>query len=129
MTGFLFVAMMFAGWSNARRKDLREGSGHGTGDDHFYQLEGSNRLSIFIGPKEKMKGYYALKDALETEGCEVVFPAPFEQVPGSNYNAIRITRQGEIIPSVLLKRAHRWAHQRNCLHSFFKPMFQPVHSE
>ena len=41
-----------------------------------------------------------------------------------NYEAFRVThRSGEKIPDNVLKRCHAWAHGRNFLHSFFKPMY------
>ena len=44
-------------------------------------------------------------------------------LPG--YQAVKITISGLLIPDPVIKRAHRWAHQRNYLHSFFKPYKTP----
>ena len=117
----LAVALM---WIGANRKTIREGGGRGTGDNHFYEMEGASRLSIFITPNAKVKGYQTLKQFLESEGCEVIYPADSEERPGPRYQVVQVTYSGKVIPSSVLKRAHRWAHQRNFLHSFFKPLFQ-----
>ena len=41
-----------------------------------------------------------------------------------NYEAFRITyKSGQKIPDSVVRRCHSWAHGRNFLHSFFKPMY------
>ena len=107
------------------RKKLREGSGLGTGDEHMDELLGSSELIIYITPNKRPKGYEALKQYLESEGCEVTFPANSPYRPGPKYQDVRITNKRKSIPPSNLRRAHSWAHQRNFLHSFFKPLSQP----
>ena len=105
------------------RRELRKGGGRGTGDDHVDGMFGSTELFIYKTPNTKTKGFDMLKSYLEAQGCEIVFTgdAPPEL---RRYEAMRITHQGdEAIPIAAVKRAHRWAHQRNYLHSFFRPMY------
>ncbi len=62
--------------------------------------------------------------AHEAEGCELIFTAdaPPEL---SDYETMRITHSGgEKIPDAVVTRAHSWAHGRNFLHSFFKPLYR-----
>ncbi len=106
------------------RRDLRQGGGRGTGDDHVDGMFGSTELFIYQTPNSKPKGYESLKSFLEAQGCEIAFTgeAPPEL---RHYESMRITHgKAEPIPIPVLKRAHRWAHQRNYLHSFFKPMYR-----
>ena len=114
-----------AAWPGAGRAKLREGGGRGTGDDHFFELDGSSRITVFIPPGNKMKGYREFKERMEADGCQVVYPAPSNELPNARYTAVNITCDGKVISSTSLKRAHRWAHQRNLLHSFFRPLFAP----
>jgi hypothetical protein len=38
---------------------------------------------------------------------------------------MRITHKGgQPIPDAVLRRSHSWAHGRNFLHSFFKPLYR-----
>ena len=106
------------------RRQLRQGGGRGNGNDHVEEMMGSTELYIYQTPHRKVKGYDSLKVYLESEGCEVIFTAdaPPEL---SNYEALRISnRSGEKIPDAVVKRAHSWAHNRNFLHSFFRPMYR-----
>ena len=106
------------------RRQLRQGGGRGTGEDHVDAMFGSTELYIYQTPNSRRKGFESLKSYLEAEGCEVIFTAdaPPEL---SRYEAMRISHKGaEEIPVPVLKRAHSWAHQRNYLHSFFKPMYR-----
>ncbi|MDA0733915.1 MAG: hypothetical protein O2909_03885 [Chloroflexi bacterium] len=106
------------------RRHLREGGGRGNGNDHLDELAGCTELYIYQTPNRKVQGYDSLKIFAESEGCEVIFTAdaPPEL---SNYETMRIThRRGEKIPDAVVKRAHSWAHNRNFLHSFFKPMYR-----
>lgn len=106
------------------RRQLREGGGRGTGEDHLDAMFGSIDLYIYQTPNSRRKGFESLRSYLEAQGCEVFFTA--DAPPGlSRYQTIRITyKSAEEIPDSVLKRAHRWAHQRNYLHSFFKPMYR-----
>ena len=106
------------------RRQLRQGGGRGTGDDHVDSLFGITELFIYQTPNSRPKGYETLKIYLEAQGCEILFTAdaPPEL---SNYETMRITFKGaQPIPNQVVSRAHRWAHQRNYLHSFFKPMYR-----
>ena len=106
------------------RRDLRQGGGRGSGSDHLDELMGCTELYIYQTPNRKVQGYDSLKIFIESEGCEVIFTAdaPPEL---SNYETMRIThRKGEKIPDTVVKRAHSWAHNRNFLHSFFRPLYR-----
>ncbi len=106
------------------RRSLRQGGGRGTGDDHVDSLYGSTEFSVYQTPNTKPKGYEGLKTFVEAHGCEIVFTheAPPEL---SRHETLRIThRKDEPIPIEVVTRAHRWAHNRNYLHSFFRPMYQ-----
>ena len=106
------------------RRQLRQGGGRGTGDDHVDSLYGSIELSIYQTPNTRPKGYESLKAFVEAKGCEIVFTneAPPEL---SRHETLRIThRKAEPIPIEVVTRAHRWAHNRNYLHSFFRPMYR-----
>ena len=106
------------------RRDLRQGGGRGNGNDRLDELMGCTELYIYQTPNRKVQGYDSLKIFIESEGCEVIFTAdaPPEL---SNYETMRIThRKGEKIPDNVVKRAHSWAHNRNFLHSFFRPLYR-----
>jgi hypothetical protein len=106
------------------RRNLREGGGRGTGDDHVDSLYGITELSIYQTPNTKPKGYEGLKAFLEAQDCEIVYTndAPPEL---SRHETLRITHsKAEPIPIAVVTRAHRWAHNRNYLHSFFRPMYR-----
>ena len=106
------------------RRDLRQGGGRGNGNDHLDELMGGTELYIYQTPNRKVQGYDSLKIFIESDGCEVIFTAdaPPEL---SNYETMRIThRKGEKIPDNVVKRAHSWAHNRNFLHSFFRPLYR-----
>jgi hypothetical protein len=64
-----------------------------------------------------------LKSALQAAGCKVEVGIDPMLQPGERYHAVAITRQDGPIADASLRRAHKWAHQRSFLHSFFKPMF------
>ena len=106
------------------RQQLRQGGGRGTGNDHVDDLYGCTELYVYQTPNKKVTGYESLKMFIESEGCEVIFTA--DAPPELNgYETMRITqRQGDPIPQAVVKRTHSWAHQRNFLHSFFKPMYR-----
>ena len=106
------------------RRDLRQGGGRGTGNDHVDELFGATELYIYQTPNRQVKGYGRLKLFIEAEECEIIFTvdAPPEL---QNYETMRIThKKGEKIPNNVVKRGHTWAHNHNFLHSFFKPMYR-----
>ena len=106
------------------RRQLRQGGGRGTGADHVDSMFGSTELYIYQTPNSRRKGFETLKTFLEAQGCKIEFTldAPPEL---SRHETIRITHKGaEEIPISVVKRAHSWAHQRNYLHSFFRPMYR-----
>ena len=104
------------------RKDIRAGGGAGEGvaREHFEEMIGSAEFSIYRHPNRKIKGYDALKEYVESQGCEVLHIADTPAPVGQKYETIRITNGGTEIPVPILKRAHNWAHQRNLLHMFYK---------
>lgn len=106
------------------RRQLRQGGGRGNGNDHVEDLYGCTELYVYQTPNKRVTGYESLKLFLESEGCEALFTA--DAPPELNgYETLRITqRQGQPIPAAVVKRAHSWAHQRNFLHSFFKPLYR-----
>ena len=106
------------------RDQLRQGGGRGNGNDHFDELVGATELFIYQTPNRRAKGFDSLKLYLEANECELIFTvdAPPEL---RDYETMRITHKGgEAIPSAVLRRSHSWAHGRNFLHSFFKPMYR-----
>ena len=109
------------------KRDLRQGSGRGNGNDHFEDLIGSTEFYIYqiyqpgsLAPR----GFDSFKAFLEAQGCEARFTTDTPVELGNEYEALRITYKGAQIPVPVLKRAHAWAHQRNLLHSFFRPLYQ-----
>ena len=104
------------------RKEIREGSGagEGTAGEHFDEMVGSVELNIYRHPTRKIKGYEALKESLESQGCQVFHITDSPTPVGGRHETIKIANKGEEIPGPLLKRAHSWAHQRNLLHMFHK---------
>ena len=105
------------------RKQLRQGGGRGNGNDHLDEMIGATELFVYQTPNKKPKGFEALKLFLEAAECELNFTV---DVPPElrNYEAFRITHKlGEKIPDPVMRRCHSWAHGRNFLHSFFKPMY------
>ena len=105
------------------REHLRQGGGRGNGNDHFDELIGSTELVVYQTPNKKPKGFESLKTFLAASECELLFTL---DVPPElkNYEAFRITyKAGQTIPDGVLRRCHAWAHGRNFLHSFFKPMY------
>ena len=106
------------------RGQIRQGGGRGNGNDHVSDLAGATELYVYQTPNKVVRGYEGLKVFLESEGCELIYTT---DVPPElrDYEAMRIThKKGEEIPFAALKRAHSWAHQRNFLHSFFKPLYR-----
>ena len=105
------------------RAQLRQGGGRGNGNDHFDELIGATELFVYQTPNKKIKGFESLKLFLEASECELIFTV---DVPPElrSYETFRIAhKSGEKIPDPVLRRCHSWAHGRNFLHSFFKPMY------
>ena len=107
------------------KRELHQGSGQGSGNDHLDELIGCTEFYIYQAPKKNLKGQESLRLYLESQGCEVLYTADVPPELGNRYEAIRIThKKGEQIPVLVLKRTHSWAHRRNLLHSFFKPLYR-----
>ena len=105
------------------RAQLRRGGGRGNGNDHLEEMIGATELFVYQTPNKKPKGFESLKLFLAASECELISTL---DVPPElkNYEAFRVThKSGEKIPDEVLKRCHSWAHGRNFLHSFFKPMY------
>jgi len=105
------------------RAQLRQGGGRGNGNDHLEEMIGTTELFVYQTPNKKPKGFESLKLFLAASECELISTL---DVPSElkNYEAFRVThKSGEKIPDEVLKRCHSWAHGRNFLHSFFKPMY------
>ena len=105
------------------RAQLRQGGGRGNGNDHLEEMVGATELFVYQTPNKKPKGFESLKLFLAASECEWIstLDGPSEL---KNYEAFRVThKSGEKIPDEVLKRCHSWAHGRNFLHSFFKPMY------
>ena len=106
------------------RRNLRQGGGRGTGEDHVDGMFGSTELYIYQAPNTKRKGFEALKTYLDAQGCDITLTADAPPELSRHQTMLISQRQAESIPIPALKRAHSWAHQRNYLHSFFKPMYR-----
>jgi hypothetical protein len=105
------------------RGQLRQGGGRGNGNDHLEEMIGATELFVYQTPNKKPKGFESLKLFLAASECELISTL---DVPPElkNYEAFRVThKSGKKIPDEVLKRCHSWAHGRNFLHSFFKPMY------
>ena len=105
------------------RAQLRQGGGRGNGNDHLDEMIGATELFVYQTPNKKPKGFESLKVFVAESECEL---SPTLDIPPElkNYEAFRVThKSGEKIPDEVLKRCHSWAHGRNFLHSFFKPMY------
>ncbi len=104
------------------RRELRQGSGTFVASEHFDEVLGSSEFYIYMTPNKKPKGLDGLKNSLDAEGCETGLTNESPVRMDERYETLRITRQGEVIPDSPLRRAHKWAHKRNYLHSFFRPI-------
>ena len=105
------------------RAQLRQGGGRGNGNDHLEEMIGATELFVYQTPNKKPKGFESLKLFLAASECELISTL---DVPSElkNYEAFRVThKSGEKIPDEVLTRCRSWAHGRNFLHSFFKPMY------
>lgn len=103
------------------RRDMRGGSGREVEPEHYDEVLGASEFYIYLHAGAKMKGYQELKAFLEAEGCQVEYPGYSSLLPNKSYTVIAITRDRQTISDAALRRAHRWAHHHNFLHSFFKP--------
>ena len=99
-----------------------QGPGGGNGDDHLDEMIGIAHFTIYISTGKKLKGYIDLKKFVESRDC-VITPIVTTLSPTkTGYETVKITeREGAAIPNPVIEHAHRWAHKRNYLHSFFKP--------
>ena len=106
------------------RRQLRQGGGRGTGNDHLDEIIGATEFFVYQPPGAQAKGFPSMKMFLESQECEIIFTA--EAPPElANYQAMRVTqRKAQPIPTPVLKRTHSWAHRNNYLHSFFKPLYR-----
>jgi hypothetical protein len=107
------------------RAQLKTGAGKGSevAADHVHEVLGSRDFWIYVTPNSKPKGYDTLKSYLLAQGCNVDVSGTAPMLPAKGYKAIKVTdaSSGSILSDDVVTRAHRWAHQRNYLHSFFKP--------
>jgi hypothetical protein len=100
-------------------------SGRSNADEHFHELVGSNGLWIYLPPQTPLVGlggYDRLRADVASRGCtiDVALDAPVDL--GMEYVQLKIASRLEpLIPDDVLKLAHRWAHNHDFLHSFFKP--------
>ena len=107
------------------RAQMKKGSGKGVevAYEHFCEVVGSRDFYIYVAPHSKPKGYDGLKTFLQEQGCQVNVSNEAPMLPAKDFQAVKVTvTGGQLISEPALKRAHRWAHQRNYLHSFFKPL-------
>lgn len=106
----------------ARRKGSNPVLGGSNADEHFHELVGSSGLWIYLTQNKRLKGYDELKRQVEARGCIIGLADDAPVNPGRNYQALKIANaSGALLPTDVLKQAHRWAHRHNFLHSFFKP--------
>ena len=106
------------------KAQLRVGSGKGVtiADEHFFEMAGSRDFYVYVAPRTKAKGYDALKASMESQGYAGSGADEGPMLPAKGYRAVKITTTtSDTIADEALRQAHRWAHQRNYLHSFFKP--------
>ena len=106
-------------WEDKRESNLLDGFAH------FYDTyECSDNKFIAVGSIEP-QFYSELLEKLESVGCIVTYPSKSPEVlrelPSRLYKAINIETEKEIDYKAL-QLAHRWAHKRNLLHSFFIPL-------
>jgi hypothetical protein len=107
------------------RDQLRQGGGRGSGNDHVDELYGATELFVHHAPDQAPRGFEGLKLYLESQECEVLYTTDTLVDLGAGYLSFRITRRkADALPQAVVKRAHSWAHQRNLLHSFFKPLYR-----
>jgi hypothetical protein len=106
----------------ARRLGSNPRSGRNNADEHFSEMVGSSDFWIYLAPDTPLKGYDELRKEVEAHGCTI---RPATDAPvnmGPYYMVMKIKpREDALVPVDLLKLAHRWAHQHDFLHSFFKP--------
>ena len=75
------------------RRQVRQGGGRGTGEDHVDGMYGCTELFVYLTPNTRPKGYESLKSYLESQDCEVVAgaeaPAELEAARGHPYHPRR----------------------------------------
>ncbi|MEK9658972.1 MAG: hypothetical protein VW450_03385 [Chloroflexota bacterium] len=105
------------------RAQLRAGSGKGVevADEHFHEVAGSREFTVYVAPHSKPKGYPELKSWLVGQGYAVAVSDTDPMLPAKGYKAVKVSTPSGTLTDEALRRAHRWAHARNYLHSFFKP--------
>ena len=111
-------------WNRGRggnRKTLREGSGTNVEPEHYDEVLGSSEFYIYVAANKRLKGYDEFKKTMGELGVLSEFPVESPHSPGARYQAVKLSYSEQIIPDDALRNAHKWAHRRNCLHSFFKP--------
>jgi hypothetical protein len=99
-------------------------SGGSNADEHFHEVVGSSGFWIYLTPNAPLTGYDRLQKQLKARGCTMSIAADAPVDLGEAYSQLKIaSRREPLIPEDVLKLAHRWAHDRDFLHSFFKPTF------
>jgi hypothetical protein len=107
-----------------RRRGSNPAGGGSNADDHVHELVGSSSLWIYLTRNKRLKGYDELKRQVEASGCQMRMADDAPINPGGSYETVKIAAPtGTLLPSDVIKQAHRWAHRHNFLHSFFKPTF------
>lgn len=107
------------------RANVRKALGGEHPDGHFYELAGSRDFYVYLTPHKKTKGMAELTALAESLGCTVLLTDDAPAMPGKRYKALKITTVQATLPDAALRQAHRWAHARNFLHSFYKPTASP----
>ncbi|MBM3940623.1 MAG: hypothetical protein FJ318_06995 [SAR202 cluster bacterium] len=108
------------------RSEVRKALGGERADDHFHELAGTRDFYIYLTPNKKLSGYEQLRSLATAGGCTVVVTDEAPAMPGKGYKAVKITVAKGLLPEPVLRQAHRWAHARNFLHSFYKPAMHPT---
>ena len=106
----------------ARRLGSNPRSGRSNADEHFPEMVGSSDFWIYLAQDTELKGYDELRKQVEAAGCTIRFAYDAPVNMGPAYQVVKISpREEALVPTELLKLAHRWAHNHDFLHSFFKP--------
>ena len=106
----------------ARRKGSNPALGGSNADDHVRDLVGSNAIWIYLMPNKRLKGFEDLKQLVELRGCLIGLADDAPIDPGKGYQQLKIGTGGaSLLPTDVVREAHRWAHRHNFLHSFYKP--------
>jgi|SRR5512133_1815604 hypothetical protein len=105
-----------------RRLGSNPPSGRSNADQHFHELVGSSGFWIYLPPNTQFADYTQLKEQVETTGCTIGWALDAPVDLGRAYTALKVApRLATLIPEDALRLAHRWAHNHDLLHSFFKP--------